>query len=112
MSDYKFVVNQVKFDYPSEYITWVSGRLNYYGNNLRSITFGTNRREYGPFGKFENYDTIFDLRLGDDRQFGGFHGTADEKSVRSIGVYCNPIKTLGNLVNENIAKLEDDVVLV
>ncbi|XP_023730329.1 jacalin-related lectin 3-like [Lactuca sativa] len=39
----------VTFDYPSEYLTYVSGRYKDH-DRLTSIVFGTNKRKYGPFG--------------------------------------------------------------
>ncbi|KAL7123762.1 hypothetical protein ABFS83_14G004000 [Erythranthe nasuta] len=90
---YRFDV--VKLKHPAEYITYISGYKSSNNNNLCSVTFGTNRGEYGPYGKFTvNKDKDFIFRLGDDRQFGGFHGTADNNGVRSIGVYLQPITSL------------------
>ncbi|GFP85257.1 inactive protein restricted tev movement 1 [Phtheirospermum japonicum] len=83
-------LDAVKLNYPSEYITWISGKKNKINGYLQSITFGTNRGEYGPFGQSPSCSNEFTFRLG-ERQFGGFHGTADSLSVTSIGVYLKPI---------------------
>ncbi|GFP85259.1 inactive protein restricted tev movement 1 [Phtheirospermum japonicum] len=99
---YKFDV--AKLNYPTEYITWISGHKSYHNNNICSITFGTNRGEYGPFGQSTNYDKEFKFQVGEDRQFGGFHGTTDQKNVKSIGVYLKPNTTLDYSVNKNIVK--------
>ncbi|KAH6795206.1 hypothetical protein C2S52_005683 [Perilla frutescens var. hirtella] len=89
--------NAVKLDYPMEYITCISGRWNN-NDGLCSITFGTNFREYGPFGDVIKYDhdKEFCFELGVDRQFGGFHGTVAFNYVISIGVYIKPNMTLDN----------------
>ncbi|CAA0834856.1 Protein RESTRICTED TEV MOVEMENT 1 [Striga hermonthica] len=100
----------VKLGYPTEHITWVKGRIGGYLHILCSITFGTNRGEYGPFGMSNNYATEeFAFRLGDDRQFCGFHGTANESGVESIGVYLEPIATSNNFMNRKAVKLEKNV---
>ncbi|KAK4388377.1 UNVERIFIED_CONTAM: hypothetical protein Scaly_1035900 [Sesamum calycinum] len=95
---------QVKLNHPAEYITWISGHKSYNNSHLCSITFGTNHGEYGPFGRFNGHDKEFSFRLGENRQFGGFHGTADYNSVKSIGVYLKPITTLDYSLNKNITK--------
>lgn len=96
---------QVKFNHPSEYITKVSGYKSSNNSHLCSITFGTNRGDYGPFGKFTSKDKEFVYRLGEDRQFGGFHGTADNNGVKSIGIYLKPITSLDYFIEKiNIVK--------
>lgn len=79
-----------------EYITSVSGYKSNNDSHLCSITFGTNLGgEYGPFGRFrEGHDKEFNFNLGQDRQFAGFYGTADDNGVNSIGVYLKPNATL------------------
>lgn len=52
------------------------------------------------FGRFSSHDKEFNFKLGQDRQFGGFHGTADT-TVKSIGVYLKPITTLDYSLNDN-----------
>ncbi|CAA3003911.1 Hypothetical predicted protein [Olea europaea subsp. europaea] len=89
---YKF--DAVKLDHPREYITWVSGYKSSNSGHLISIAFGTNYETYGPFGRFTAHDKEVAFKLGDDRQFGGFHGTADDNCVRSIGVYLKPMTIL------------------
>ncbi|KAH6795203.1 hypothetical protein C2S52_005680 [Perilla frutescens var. hirtella] len=95
----------VKLNYPTEYITWIRMRRPFDRYNLCSITFGTNHREYGPFGGVKSNDREFCFNLGQDRQFHGFHGTADEKSIKSIGVYLKPNMTLDFSLNKNVAKV-------
>ncbi|KAH6823509.1 hypothetical protein C2S53_005031 [Perilla frutescens var. hirtella] len=97
----------VKLNHPMEYISWISGHKSSNNSHLCSITFGTNNGEYGPFGKFTAHDKEFIFKLGEDRQFGGFHGTADNNSVKSIGVYLKPNTTLDNFsLNENWENVE------
>ncbi|KAF8392721.1 hypothetical protein HHK36_023070 [Tetracentron sinense] len=79
----------VNLNYPSEFLTWVSGSFNYSRYALSSITFGTNQGTYGPFGVKQT--TEFCFRMGDRRTFAGFHGTYYSNSgIRSIGVYIKP----------------------
>lgn len=80
-------------DYPSEFLTWVRGA--YLGNFLRSITFGTNKSSYGPYGRntvnpLAPYYT-FSFQIGNDRSFDGFHGTKTDTFIESIGVYMKTI---------------------
>ncbi|XP_009758904.1 inactive protein RESTRICTED TEV MOVEMENT 1-like [Nicotiana sylvestris] len=79
--------------YQSEYLTWIKG--SYDTNDLRSIIFGTNKGFYGPYGNMKtpspaNYKE-FKFEIGDDRSFGGFHGTEYDSGIESIGVYVKPI---------------------
>ncbi|XP_073135335.1 inactive protein RESTRICTED TEV MOVEMENT 1-like isoform X2 [Henckelia pumila] len=103
---YKFDV--VTLNYPSEYITSVSGHKSYNNGRLNSLTFGTNKGEYGPYGRSSSHDKEFSFRLGNDRQFGGFHGTADSDTVRSIGVYLKPAITLDSFrKSEKVVKADE-----
>ncbi|KAG8372867.1 hypothetical protein BUALT_Bualt12G0111600 [Buddleja alternifolia] len=87
----------VKLNYPSEYITWISCRTGYsYYDRLCSITFGTNHGQYGPFGQFNSTDKESTFQLGENCQFGGFHGTSHHNGVTSIGVYLKPNTTLNH----------------
>lgn len=84
---------KVVLDYPSEYLTWISGTN--YSTGLRSIIFGTNKGSYGPYGSTRIHPSIpykeFKFEIGDDRSFGGFHGTKHDTFIGSIGVYVNTI---------------------
>ncbi|KAF8392720.1 hypothetical protein HHK36_023069 [Tetracentron sinense] len=82
-------LDTVDFDYPSEFLTWVSGSFDeYHPYELKSITFGTNQGTYGPFGVQTEREFCF--RMGDRRTFAGFHGTHDMSAIYSIGVYVKP----------------------
>lgn len=68
--------DRILFYYPSEILTSISG---YYGTVLvrgptviKSLTFHTTRRSYGPYG--EEQGTYFSSHLGSGR-IVGFHGT-------------------------------------
>ncbi|KAL3505631.1 hypothetical protein ACH5RR_031013 [Cinchona calisaya] len=97
----------VKLDYPSEYLTCISGFK--FPGYLTSITFTTNRGTYGPFGQAARDNREFRFQLGQDRQFGGFCGTADY-CVRSIGVYFKPITTLKLQEKQNGSPVEEKEV--
>ncbi|KAG8372863.1 hypothetical protein BUALT_Bualt12G0111200 [Buddleja alternifolia] len=109
----------VELNYPSEYITWISGHTgsttSYYSDDrLCSITFGTNHGQYGPFGRFNSsgfgrsnsFDKEFTFRLGGNChcQFGGFYGTSDGNAVTSIGVYLKPNTTLNHSLHKSTVK--------
>ncbi|KAF8394060.1 hypothetical protein HHK36_020262 [Tetracentron sinense] len=83
-------VDTVDLNYPSEFITWVSGFFSSSIPTLKSITFGTNQGTYGPFGVKSKKDKEFCFRMGDRRTFGGFHGTYTSTGISSIGVYVKP----------------------
>lgn len=85
---------QVKFNYPSKYLICVSGTNCIIYGTLTSITFVTNMGINGPFRNPSENDTKFYYHLGQEGQFGGFHGTADDLCVRSFGIYFKPITSL------------------
>lgn len=83
---------QVKFDYPEEYLISING---HYGSLsdwssvfVRSITFGTNRKTYGPFGI--EHGTYFSLPTNGTK-IVGFHGRSG-LYVDAIGAHLKPIK--------------------
>ncbi|TMW87567.1 hypothetical protein EJD97_019781 [Solanum chilense] len=80
----------VVFNYPSEYLTSISGSyVN--GVGLESIEFATNKGSYGPFGQTTTYAKHFNFKLGNSNLFGGFHGTVNNSGVESIGIYLKPL---------------------
>ncbi|XP_042493998.1 protein RESTRICTED TEV MOVEMENT 1-like [Macadamia integrifolia] len=90
-----FMFKTVEIDYPSEFLTGISG----YGDNesgdcmMKSLTFETNRRKFGPFGTEKGHH--FCIQMGTkQRLFAGFHGTSNSKYLYSIGVYVKPINPL------------------
>ncbi|KAF7144494.1 hypothetical protein RHSIM_Rhsim04G0237600 [Rhododendron simsii] len=90
----------VKLNYPSEYLTGISG--SYYCSNACSqwliftVAFSTNNRTYEPFGVPHKQGYAFEYQLGEDHPFGGFHGRAGEY-LNAIGVYVKPITILDSL---------------
>ncbi|XP_042495950.1 inactive protein RESTRICTED TEV MOVEMENT 1-like [Macadamia integrifolia] len=85
----------VEINYPSEFLTGISGyEENDLGDYmLRSLTFQTNRRKFGPFGLEKG--AHFCIQMGTKKQlFGGFHGTSNSLYLYSIGVYVMPINPL------------------
>ncbi|XP_060181968.1 inactive protein RESTRICTED TEV MOVEMENT 1-like [Lycium barbarum] len=71
--------NSVVLDYPSERLTSISGsfRLSVNGtqSTLSSISFGTKKGSYGPFGSNATDDRHFNFQIGKHGTFGGFHGS-------------------------------------
>ncbi|XP_049359205.1 inactive protein RESTRICTED TEV MOVEMENT 1-like [Solanum verrucosum] len=89
----------VVLDHPSEFLTSIRGFHDRESPDtfiyLRSITFGTNKGTYGPYGMktLVNYKLLkeFNFEIGDDRTFGGFHGTKYGGGIESIGVYVKAV---------------------
>ncbi|OIT30293.1 inactive protein restricted tev movement 1, partial [Nicotiana attenuata] len=80
----------VVLDYPSEYLIWVKCASN--EGFLKSITFGTNKSSYGPYGSnIPPCYTKFSFQIGEDRSFGGFHGTKYLNWIESIGIYVKTV---------------------
>uniref|UniRef100_A0A7N0VD17 Jacalin-type lectin domain-containing protein n=1 Tax=Kalanchoe fedtschenkoi TaxID=63787 RepID=A0A7N0VD17_KALFE len=95
----------IKLDYPSEYITWVKIKKSLTG--IRWLAFKTNLGNlHGPFPptslKPDAYKRISDdedmlstgFDLGNDNQFGGFYGTYDSNTIRSLGIYVQPMSSM------------------
>ncbi|WMV47854.1 hypothetical protein MTR67_041239 [Solanum verrucosum] len=83
------------FDYPSEFLTSISGSYigdGYLSTGLDAIKFNTNEGSYGPFGRTEPTSSSkqFNFQLR-NRLFGGFHGTMSPSAVESIGIYLKPV---------------------
>lgn len=92
---------QVRLSYPSEFLTGISGW--HVSGIIRSLTFITNKRTYGPFGGVAgNIYSSFEYKLGEDNKFAGFHGTAGTYYLNSIGVYMKPMTTLANVNNAKV----------
>lgn len=88
----------MKLDFPNEYLTSVEGyhgRVNAWGPLLiRSLTFKSNKKTYGPFGNQEGTSFSFPISGG---KIVGFHGKSGW-FLDSIGVHLiqqqNPAKPL------------------
>ncbi|XAR56997.1 hypothetical protein NMG60_11024993, partial [Bertholletia excelsa] len=101
----------VELNYPDEFLTSISGSYHTSRNALTSILFTTNISTHGPFGKQNWDDREFNFSLGEDRSFGGFHGTTtrlfDATTSRiileSIGVYIKPFIE-ATVSNNNFAR--------
>lgn len=83
---------QVKFDYPNEILTKIHGyygSFNHLGPNLvRSLSFESNKKTYGPFGVEQG--TYFSVPLT-GAKIVGFHGRCGWY-VDAIGVYLKSLK--------------------
>ncbi|XP_042498809.1 inactive protein RESTRICTED TEV MOVEMENT 1-like [Macadamia integrifolia] len=89
------IFTTIDIDYPSEFITGISGYNWYWYKNelaLKSLTIETNRRKFGPFG--EQVGKSFCIQMGTNRCFAGFHGRSNSSFVHSIGVYIKPTSLL------------------
>uniref|UniRef100_A0A7N0UJE7 Jacalin-type lectin domain-containing protein n=1 Tax=Kalanchoe fedtschenkoi TaxID=63787 RepID=A0A7N0UJE7_KALFE len=105
----------IKFDYPSEYITWVKIHGSRYG--VEWIAMKTNLgKSHGPFpsrnNPIDDYMLATGYFLGEENQFGGFHGTGDEtQGLRSLGVHVRPVSSLdapvaGRVAGEEALKVD------
>ncbi|MCD7470771.1 hypothetical protein HAX54_010881 [Datura stramonium] len=101
----------VTFDYPTEFLTSISGsfRTSYGWSFLSSISFGTNKGSYGPFGT-PSADANFTFQIGNYRSFGGFHGSKNGFGVESFGVYMKPIITSMILFKDPPVKVKNEGV--
>lgn len=80
---------QVTLEYPDEHLISISGHVSSY---IRSLTFESNKRRYGPFGSRRGLP--FSLPpMG--RKIVGFYGKSG-RLVDAIGVYLKPLKQIIN----------------
>ncbi|XP_055813597.1 inactive protein RESTRICTED TEV MOVEMENT 1-like [Solanum dulcamara] len=84
----------VTFDYPTEFLTSISGsfRKSHGSTILNSISFGTNKGSYGPFGTPSDNANKFTFQIGNYPSFGGFYGSKSSCGIDSLGIYMKPIK--------------------
>ncbi|KAK4357104.1 hypothetical protein RND71_022714 [Anisodus tanguticus] len=77
----------VVFDYPSEFLTYISGSFRGPGSYtfLNTLKFGTNKGSYGPFGTPSADAKDFNFQIRNHRIFGGFHGSENPAGIESIG---------------------------
>ncbi|KAM7273821.1 hypothetical protein ACFE04_028485 [Oxalis oulophora] len=91
----------VKLDYPNEYLIEMCGRYGRMDERgpviIRSLTFRSNKKKYGPYGREEG--TCFSIPLS-GAMIVGFHGTAGQY-LDSIGIYLRPIQIGVASVPEN-----------
>jgi len=75
---------------PSEFLIGVSGSIGTFNSQLNvitSLTFVTNARSYGPFGKGRR--TSFHIPMQGNGCIVGFFGRSG-RYLNAIGVYTNP----------------------
>ncbi|KAL6204608.1 hypothetical protein ACLB2K_021875 [Fragaria x ananassa] len=87
----------VVLDYPEEFLTSIHGRYDKTlgSTNINSLTFKSNKRNYGPFGRagVENNFSIEEPGY----KIVGFHGKSvnrliEDPGLRAIGAHLKPIK--------------------
>ncbi|XP_059654749.1 jacalin-related lectin 3-like [Cornus florida] len=79
----------VKLDHPTEYLISMSGYHSTKSRVVNSLTFQSNKKQYGPYGK--EGGTRFESRLAEGKIVGFFGRKGDV--LDSIGVYITPFKT-------------------
>ncbi|KAM6595431.1 hypothetical protein CsatA_005955 [Cannabis sativa] len=84
----------IEFEGVAEYLTSISGTYGKYLNLtvITSISFITNLKTYGPFGRSREIGTAFSLSI-QDGVVVGFHGKSGD-FVDSIGIYVKPVGRL------------------
>ncbi|KAI3957052.1 hypothetical protein MKW92_038729 [Papaver armeniacum] len=89
-----FKTDKIKLDFPGEYLKSISG---YYGSVndwspvfIRSLTFESNRKKYGPFGCPKGTQFSFPA-TSTATKIVGFHGHSSWY-LTAIGVYLKPIE--------------------
>ncbi|KAF8013847.1 hypothetical protein BT93_I1645 [Corymbia citriodora subsp. variegata] len=85
--------HMVNLDYPCEFLTSVSGYIRHDNSVIQSLTFESNIRKYGPFGKEEG--SFFSCALTCSKIIG-FHGRSGVQ-LDAIGVHSEPISDLNLL---------------
>ncbi|KAI3792223.1 hypothetical protein L2E82_06096 [Cichorium intybus] len=89
-------------DDPDEYLTSVSGQ--YGTKKLFLITFGTNKRMFGPFvNVIKGSLPKFVYNFSPKSSFGEFHGSVYKSRVCSIKVYVRPLGWIAG----NEAEMDD-----
>ncbi|TXG68443.1 hypothetical protein EZV62_003378 [Acer yangbiense] len=86
--------SKVMLDWPEEYFTTVSGTVEPTYYYFASLSFTTNRKKYGPFGR-DNHGTPFEFPIK-DRVIVGFYGRLyeDKHIFGGLGVYMKHSKDL------------------
>ncbi|RZC90574.1 hypothetical protein C5167_029707 [Papaver somniferum] len=89
-----FKTDKIKLDFPGEYLKSISG---YYGSVndwspvfIRSLTFESNRKKYGPFGCPKGTQFSFPA-TSTATKIVGFHGHSSWY-LTAIGVYLKPLE--------------------
>ncbi|KAF8010112.1 hypothetical protein BT93_J0924 [Corymbia citriodora subsp. variegata] len=80
----------VNLDYPHEFLTSVFGYMKGDNSVIQSLTFESNIRRHGPFGKEEG--RFFSCALACNK-ISGFHGRSSVQ-LDALGVYSEPISDL------------------
>ncbi|KAK3134950.1 hypothetical protein QOZ80_5BG0412790 [Eleusine coracana subsp. coracana] len=83
---------QIKLSFPEEHLTAVSGHYHPIAPDsspvIRSLAFGTNQREYGPFGIAEGTPFTFPV---DGGVIAGFWGRSGWQ-LDAVGLYVAPLR--------------------
>ncbi|XP_059658530.1 mannose/glucose-specific lectin-like [Cornus florida] len=84
--------HSVKLDYPKEYLISISGTCGSYAQYLvvKSLTFHSNIKQYGPYGKQEGSRFVTPSTAG---KIVGFFGRSGAR-LDAIGVHMKPIPTV------------------
>ncbi|KAI6705146.1 hypothetical protein NL676_008108, partial [Syzygium grande] len=83
-------IQTVNLDYPHEFLISVSGYIKHKCSVIQSLTFESNIRRHGPFGKEEG--SFFSCALTCNKIIG-FHGRSGIQ-LDALGVYFEPISDL------------------
>ncbi|PKI31577.1 hypothetical protein CRG98_048032, partial [Punica granatum] len=77
-------VHQIKLDYPYEYLTSISGYMDKVlgKERVRSLTFQSNKRKYGPFGQEKGRH--FPVQWNSGKIVGFFGQVNDDSQLESI----------------------------
>ncbi|KAA8544823.1 hypothetical protein F0562_019586 [Nyssa sinensis] len=82
------VTNVVKLEYPGEYLISLSGYYDVEGDHVvSSLTFLSNKQQYGPYGSGKEEYFSFPLSSG---KIIGFHGRSSDHYLHSVGAYLEP----------------------
>ncbi|PKI47572.1 hypothetical protein CRG98_032037 [Punica granatum] len=81
----------IKLDYPHEYLTSISGYIDKVSGKerVRSLTFQSNKRKYGPFG--EENGRHFPVQWNSGKIMGFCGTVTDDSQLESIRAHLEPV---------------------
>ncbi|KAL5800856.1 hypothetical protein ACOSQ3_032488 [Xanthoceras sorbifolium] len=86
--------DMISIDVPGEYLTLISGTINYYLGHavIESLTFYTNERTHGPYGPTNG--SRFEIPMENGEIIGFFGNTSatlvEKHILVAIGIYVKP----------------------
>ncbi|KAI3684828.1 hypothetical protein L6452_34054 [Arctium lappa] len=80
--------DEICIDFPNEYLTSISGTFDDFW--VKSLCFGTNQNQYGPYGNDSGGTRTPFSYEGEGVMIVGFHGRLTSSYLEAIGIYVKP----------------------